>query len=277
MPNLSSSTAVNVGVRALLMAALAAACACVAANDGSLARAKQRGQLVVGVDHVVAPYTAGAKFRTPEGLGQPLAEDVARRLQLTLATRRSDAPAHKVPPAAGAADLLLVAIADNDPLYRSATVVPTGYSAGPMAIMRTDTTIKTWAQLKGRTVCVAEGGLYAGTLAARYGALERLYRAPADALLALRIGECDATVHDSAMLEELIKLPEWKKFSARLPTGARTSLVLAAPRGDAESARFLKQVAGDWRSSKLVQQLLTKSVRNIAFEVYLDQNVPDCH
>lgn len=275
--NLPTVPGMSFRLRALLMAALACACAWAAADDGNLARARQRGQLLVGVDHVVAPYTAGAKFRTPEGLGQVFAEDLAQRLRLALATRLSDATAHQLAPTAGAPDLLLTAIADNDPLYRSATVIPTGYSAGPMAIMRTDTSIKTWAQLKGRTVCVAHGGLYVGTLAARYGALERSYRAPADALLALRIGECDAAVHDSALLEELIKLPEWKKFSARLPTGTRTSLVLVAPRGDAEAARVLKQVAGDWRASQFTQQQLTKAVRNIAFEVYLDQNVPDCH
>ena len=156
-------------------------------------------------------------------------------------------------------------------------VVPTGYSAGPMAIMRTDTSIKSWAQLKGRVVCVSEDSRHAGFAASEYGAIEQRYRAPADSLLAMRIGECDAAVHDSRMLEELIKLPEWKKFSARLPTGPRRSLALVAPRGDAESARFLKQVIEEWRASKYFSQVLTKSVRNIAFEVYLDQNVPDCH
>ncbi|MGB6055269.1 MAG: transporter substrate-binding domain-containing protein, partial [Burkholderiaceae bacterium] len=177
----------------------------------------------------------------------------------------------------GGADLLLLALADGDPLYRSATVIPTGYSAAPMAIMRTDTTIKHWAQLKGRVVCVAEGGRYAGWSAAKYGAIEQRYKAPADALLALRIGECDAAVHDSALLEELIKLPEWKKFSARLPAGPKTPLVLVAPRGDPSTARFLKQAALEWRAANMPNQWLAKAVRNIAFEVYLDQNVPDCH
>lgn len=261
----------------VVLAALAATCATAIADSSLAARAKQHGTLTVGVDFPLAPYIAGTKFRTPEGIAHELALDLARRLQVPLTTRRATPAQRGVLLGSGAVDVLLVALPDNDPLYRSAMVVPTGYAAGPMAIMRTDTTIKSWSQLKGRVVCVAEGSLHAGTAATEYGAIEQRYRAPADALLAMRIGECDAAVHDSRMLEELIKLPEWKKFSARLPTGRRQSLALVAPRGDIQTARFLKQVIEEWRSGRYFNQIQTKSVRNIAFEVYLDQNVPDCH
>lgn len=276
---LPPSSRLFVSLRAFALAALACAYVAVpaAAADGSPVRSKSHGALTVGVAQVAPVYKAGAKFRTPESIDHALAEDVARRLQRPLAMHNADQPQRDKLLAGGSADLLLLALADNDPLYRHATVIPIGYSSGPMAIMRSDTTIKSWAQLKGRIVCVAEGSPYAGTLAEKYGAIEQRYKAPADSLLALRTGACDAAVHDSALLEELIKLPEWKKFSARLPTGPHTSLALVAARGDVETARFLKQVAVDWRSSKYPSQLIVKSVRNIAFEVYLDQNVPDCH
>jgi polar amino acid transport system substrate-binding protein len=114
-------------------------------------------------------------------------------------------------------------------------------------------------------------------IAKRYGAFEKVYRAPADSLLALRTGRCDAAVHDDDMLNELLKLPEWKKFSARLPVARRTPLVFAVPAGDAASVALLQQIASDWRTSGFVEQLNRKRARNIAFEVYLDQDVPDCH
>lgn len=162
-------------------------------------------------------------------------------------------------------------------MQRSSIIVPVGYTARPMAVMRSDTDIKTWPQLKGRKVCISEGGLYTGTLAARYGALEVIKRAPADSLLAIRVGECDAAVHDSMMLEELIKLPEWKKFSARLPAGAGMQLAFQVPTGDEKTANRLRQVVKEWSAAKLPEQLIKKAVRHIAFEVYLDQDVPDCH
>lgn len=253
--------------RVLLATALASVCASALAANG-LERAKQRGKLVAGIHYVVPEYKGGMKFRTAEALDTALLEDAARRLQLPLATVREEP---------GKADIALVTIAKSDPLRRSATVIHTGYSAGPMAIMRTDTDIKAWEHLKGRKVCVSEGGLHVGTLAARYGATEKVHKAPADSLVALRIGACDAAVHDSTMLEELIKLPEWKKFSARLPLGPRTTLAFVVAAGDKKSAAVLKQVATAWAATGYLDRLMNKAVRQIAFEVYLDQDVPDCH
>ncbi|MES2536104.1 MAG: transporter substrate-binding domain-containing protein [Pseudomonadota bacterium] len=261
-----------------LLAAIGLACTSFTAfADSAVERVKQRGTLVAGVSHVVPPYKAGTKFRTAEGVETTLAEDLATRLQAKASTVRFDPAKPGQLLAAGKADVVLAALSESDPLHRSATVVPTGYAAGPMAIMRTDTDIKTWQQLKGRKVCVSRDSRYAGMPAATFGAIEKIYNAPAESLLALRIGACDAAVHDSTMLEELIKLPEWKKFSARLPVGPRSALAFVVPAGDAATVAFLRQVAGDWRASGYLPRLTSQMVRHIAFEVYLDQDVPDCH
>jgi polar amino acid transport system substrate-binding protein len=251
-------------------------CTSAIAADG-LDRAKQNRKLVAGVHYVVPEYKAGMKFRTPETVDTALLDDLTQRLHVSLSTVRIEPGKQVQSLRSGKVDVALAMIGDSDPLLRNATVIPTGYAAGPMAIMRSDTTIKAWEHLKGRKVCVSEGGQYVGTLASKYGAIEKVYRAPADALIAVRIGECDATVHDNVMLEELIKLPEWKKFSATLPVGPRARLAFVVPSADKTNAAFLKQVTDEWATKGHVDQLVKKSVRNIAFEVYLDQNVPDCH
>jgi polar amino acid transport system substrate-binding protein len=260
------------------LAAVGLACASfTACADSAVERVKQRGKLVAGVSHVVPPYKAGTKFRTAEGVETALAENIAGRLKATATTLRFNPAAPGKLLATGKADLVLAALSESDPLRGSAAVVPTGYSAGPMAIMRNDTDIKTWQQLKGRKVCVSRDSLYAGMPAAKFGAIEKIYNAPADSLLALRTGACDAAVHDSVMLEELLKLPEWKKFSARLPVGPRTTLTFIAPAGDAATVAYLRQVSEDWRATGYLSGLTSKMARQIAFEVYLDQDVPDCH
>lgn len=233
--------------------------------------------LAVGVGSIVSPYVAGAKFRTPESIETLLATDLAARLQVPLTTLRAT-PANRLQLLAnGKADVVLAAIADTDPFLRNAAVVPTGYAAAPLAIMRTDTDIRQPEQLKGRTVCLSEGGAYAGSMAARYGAIEKIVKAPADSLLALRSGVCDAAVHDDTMLNELLKLPEWKKFSARLKVGPRAVLVLIAPAGDADTLAFLKKTTRTWAGNGYWTQIREKWASDVAFEVYLDQNVPDCH
>jgi len=250
---------------------LLAAAVTVAGSDAlasGLERAQQRGKLQAGIHYVVPEYKGGMKFRTPETLDHALLEDVAKRLSLPLAT---------VPSASGKSDFVLATVTDEDALHRTHTVIPIGYASAPMAIMRSDTDIKRWEQLKGRKVCVSEGGVHAGRIGAKYGATEIVYKAPADALIAVRVGECDATVHDSAMLEELIKYPEWKKFSARLPAGPRATLAFVVPASDTRTAAFLRQVAAEWKAGDHSGKLMKTAVRNIAFEVYLDQNAPDCH
>lgn len=247
------------------------------AHASGLERAKQRGKLLAGTHYVVPEYKGGMKFRTPEMLDKALLEDVAKRRQLPLETVQALPGKQAALLAAGKVDLALATVTENDPLSRTHAVIPTGYTAGAMAIMRSDTDIKSWEQLKGRKVCVSEGGMHVGTMKAKYGAIEMVYKAPADALIAVRIGECDATVHDSAMLEELVKYPEWKKFSARLPAGPHAMLAFVVPASDKKSEAFLRQVVADWKSADHLGKTMKTAVRNIAFEVYLDQNVPDCH
>lgn len=237
----------------------------------------QRGVLNAGLAYPLPKYVAGAKFRTPESLETPLAQDLAARVKVGLVAVKADAASAQTLLNSGKADVVLALVDDNDPLRRDAAVIATGYSAGAMAIMRTDTDIKKWEQLKGRTVCLSEGGAYVGKMAARYGAIEKIQRAPADSLLALRVGECDAAVHDDTLLNELLKLPEWKKFSARLPVQSRASLAFIVKSDDVKTSAWLKQTAANWYATGLFGTLKKKWTNNVAFEVYLDQNVPDCH
>lgn len=258
---------------------VALAATCLAAwSTGALADDPlPRNELAIGVSQLVAPYQAGAKFRTPESIESAIADDLATGLGTRAELRKVDLGSRRQLLAPGNLDLVLVTLARHDALVRSANFIPTGYAAGPMAIMRTDTTIKSWEKLKGRTVCLTQGGMYAGMLARRYGAIEMPFAAPADSLIALRTGSCDAAVHDSVLLEELIRLPEWKKFSARLPATLDLTLGIFLPSIRADAKRDIQAVVNTWQRTGHLQQLNSKRARQIAFEVYLDQDVPDCH
>ncbi|QAU35931.1 transporter substrate-binding domain-containing protein [Janthinobacterium sp. 17J80-10] len=246
----------------------------------TLEKIRQRGELKTGMQYVAPEFVPGTanKFRTPENIEQALAQDLARRLGVKAVAVTTGSARDGALLKSRKADLLLALASGKDAGPGDTVIVATGYVAAPMAIMRSDTTIKTWEQLKGRSVCVPQGSRHAG-LAARYGATEKPYRAAADALLGLRIGACDATIHDAALLEELLRLPEWKKFSARLAPapGAGTPLAFVLPAGDAKARAWFEQVAQEWQASGALQQQLRLMARNIAFEVYLDQDVPDCH
>lgn len=146
-----------------------------------------------------------------------------------------------------------------------------------MVIMRTDTDILQWQHVKGRNVCVSQNSRYVGWLDSRYGALERVYPAVADALLALRTGECDAAIHDDVLLDELLNLPEWQKFSARLVADNSYELRWLLTNPQPKLAAYLQQTALTWKKQGLWQTWNQGRARDIAFEVYLDQVVTDCH
>ena len=243
-------------------------------------RIRQPDRLVVGVDYVSPIYTAGAKFRTPESLDAETAAALAKRLKMALSMVRVTPENRLQLLTSGKVDALLLRVSDAEiaSMASGQKVVVTGYQAQPKLIMRTDTTIKQWSQLKGRSVCVSEGSPYVGSMQARYGAQEMVVKAPADALLALRTGVCDATVHDDGLLDEMLKLPEWKKFSASLPlSGATTKLVWIFRPVDADVRRAALGLMQQWRSNGFWLNARKKWVNTVAFEVYLDQNVPDCH
>ncbi len=250
-----------------------------ASAAGAADQIPSAGPLVVGMHYVVPPFVGGSKVRTPEAIDTVLVEDLAARLDADLRAVPIPKPGSGGKPEwlSPKADLTLAAIGSRHDVPPSFATVPTGYTARPMAIMRTDTDIKSWDQLKGRTVCLSEGGLYVGAMAQRYGAIEKIFRAPADSLLALRTGGCDAAVHDDIMLKELLKLPEWKKFSASLPPGPARPLVFIVPKDDAATIALLNKLVREWKARKHLADLTRNRVRDIAFEVYLDQVVADCH
>lgn len=233
--------------------------------------------LVVSVDHVVPEYKGGEKFRSPPTIDTALVEDLARRLALPLSLVGAQNDLSGAPADAGEAAVRVTTLSGVAAVPPTVAAVPIGYRAAPMAIMRSDTSIRRWDELRNRSVCVALGGNHVGTVAPRYGAIEQVHPSVTDALIALRTGGCDAMVHDSPMLEELIRLPEWKKFSARLPAGPRTTLAFLVPAQDRRLVGLLRRVAAEWAAEDYTDALVKNAVRNMAFEVYLEQDVPDCH
>lgn len=232
--------------------------------------------LLVGVDYVPAPFVGGSKVRTPDGIDTHLVDELSRQLGLVSQIMPATTTDGLTQLLDGKLHAILHA-GQSTSLPAGVFSLTVGYPMRARAIMRTDTDIRRWADMAGRTVCLSEGGGYVGEMASRYGAIEQVYRAPADSLLALRIGECDAAVHDDIMLTELLTLPEWRKFSASLTTDDERQLQFLTTQQQPQLLAALKKVVEQWHKQNLLPRLNQSRVRDIAFEVYLDQTVTDCH
>lgn len=224
----------------------------------------------IGIARVPPAPVPGAKVRTPVQLEVLLIQAGERSVQPQPVTAEQAAVRiHQ-----GSMDAWVGALPPHALLPDGVQRVTLAWSASPMAIMRSDTAIRRWEDLQHHTVCLAADGRYRGELAARYGAIEQIYPSATDALLALRTGQCDATVQDEGFLRELLKFPEWHKFSATLEPYRRQDLVRLM-RSDLPATRraLLSRKTGP----ATLQAAAKKQARDIAFEVYLDQTVPDCH
>ncbi|WP_251865401.1 transporter substrate-binding domain-containing protein [Achromobacter sp. Marseille-Q4962] len=245
---------------------------------GAFAAARQRGTLVVGVPYLAPPPVAGAKVRTPEGLDLPAAERLAKELGVAVQLRQVGAGEAAAALAAGQADVVLADGGQGTPSAAGVAVVPSGYATRPKAVIRSDTAMRRGADARGRTACVAEAARAAGELAESWGAQVRRYRVPSDALVAVREGACDLGLVDDAVWEPLMRFPEWKKFSATLAAeGARRERQWLLPEGDEASRQWLQARMRQWGRDGAWKEMAAKWARDVAFDVYLDQEVPDCH
>lgn len=246
------------------------------AQPDTFPAARARGELVVGVPYLAPPPAAGAKIRTPEGLDAAVSEKLGASLGLPVRLVQLPADQAAAALAAGQVDLVLADRADGQP--DTVAAQPTGYAARPKAVIRSDTSLRKPADVRGRTVCMAEAATQARALAQQWGAVVRTYRVPSDALVAVREGSCDIGLVDDAVWEPLVRFPEWKKFSSTLAAdGARQARVWLLAAGDQASRDWLGQEMRAWDRAGAWKAMTTKWARDVAFDVYLDQEVPDCH
>ncbi|MGE8614908.1 MAG: substrate-binding periplasmic protein [Achromobacter veterisilvae] len=263
-------------LRLLVLGACLAAGAATQAQAGPFAAARERGELVVGVPYLAPPPEAGAKIRTPDGLDAAMADRLGQSLGLPVRLRQLPPEQASAALAAGEVDLALAD--DTAGLPASVAVQPTGYAARPKAVIRSDTRLRRPADARGRSVCMAEAATASRALAQSWGAVVRTYRVPSDALVAVREGSCDIGLVDDAVWDPLIRFPEWKKFSSTLAAdGARRERVWLLSADDPASRDWLGQEMRAWDRAGAWKAMTAKWARDVAFDVYLDQEVPDCH
>ena len=268
-----------------LLPVLVSACAALATlalADGASAggdpwqAARARGELRVGVAYVAPVPAAGAKIRTAERLDVPAATRLGERLGLPVQWVQVDPARAAQALASGQVDVVLAsrptAAGGKD---AEVSWVGTGYATRPKAVIRSDTPLRNWDDVRGKIVCMSNAAAAAQRLAEQHGATLQVHKAPSDALVAVREGSCDVGVIDDTVWAPLMAYPEWRKFSSTLAaSGPRQELGWYA---HTAQAAWLKGEMQRWTREGAWKAMTDKWARDVAFDVYLDQEVPDCH
>src|SRR5690606_30213235 len=122
-------------------------------------KARERGTLVVGVPYLAPPAAAGAKVRTPERLDIVAAARLAEQLGLALEVVQIPPARQAQALAEGVVDVLLAdRVQDQSaPALQGdgTAVVSAGYVTRSKAVIRSDTPLRAWNQVRGLTVCMS--------------------------------------------------------------------------------------------------------------------------
>ncbi|GHU26432.1 amino acid ABC transporter [Betaproteobacteria bacterium] len=235
---------------ALGVAAVLSGVSIAAHADATLDKVKSRGSVIVGLVLSGPPFGyIDPKTQQPLGLNVDLAEDIAKRLGVKLESV-AVTPATRVQfLQQGKVDLLLANMQLNAERAELMGYIPTPYGdAGGGLITLKSNKVTQWEDVKGKTVCVSQGSNYAKPLDEQYGANVKGLPSQPDSLLALKGGNCFASVHDSAPLHLLVSdNPEWKDFELPLPADLiPLPSVIWVRKGENDFTNVIDAFVQDW-------------------------------
>ncbi len=233
--------------------------------------------LKIGLAYIPPDKDPGDRIYVEEGFEAQLAQEIGDRLGASIELVPVQASQYESALSDGRIDAVIARLHDNDPLHRTARVMRTGYASGLSPVARSDRPLKSWKDLAGQIVCITEANDPARRIAESVGSTVQTLRAPAQALMLVRTGECDAAIHDQAVLNILFAKLSWHKFSATLPPVETTSLVVAVAAHREALAQELSRAISDISSQDIWQKRRERWASLVAFEVYRDQVAVDCH
>jgi polar amino acid transport system substrate-binding protein len=258
---------------AFLASALAAT---QASADATLDRIKGRGTLTIGVILSGAPFGyIDPKTQAQKGYNVDIARALADDLGVKLETVTVTPPNRVQFLQQGKVDILIANMQYTEERAQILDYVPTAYDrAGGAAVVRKDSGLKDWADLKGKPVCISQGSNYAQPLAEQYGAVVKGLPSQPESLLALQGGNCVAAVHVGATVALLLedRADDWKDYAIPFPSELIPSdSVIWLRKGEKDTQAALDEAVKKLHASgKLLE--FAKSNRLLNTEYLEEQN-----
>ena len=257
-------------VRGLFVAALGAfvlalwATAPASARD-TMADIKARGKLVVGVKTDYKPWGFLDASGKVVGLEPDLAADVAKRLSKELGTPIG---VEYVPVVAsnrmqflqqGRIDLMIATMSHTKEREALVGIVnPDYYADGADILAKKGSGLRSWDDVKGKPICGIQGAFYNKDLQDKYGATLVAFPGTAEALNALKQGNCIGLLYDNAFTLARAQEPDWSGYDKPLPQIDVTPWGLAVDKSDDKFMAFMSNVVKDWHKTGTIIALEKK-------------------
>jgi polar amino acid transport system substrate-binding protein len=243
----------------MLVAAGLCALAGQRANADDLATIKQRGTLIVGVKADYPPFG----FRSPSGeivgIEPELAADVAKSLGVKLELVPVTASNRIELLQQGKIDLIIATM--NGTLARRwaiDTVKPPYYAAGYNVMVPKSMKLNSWAELKGKPVCGIKDAYYNYGATMNFEVQVTPFTDTAEALAALKHGDCVGLLYDDTWIEGAMQEPEWNDYAMPLEAKEVQPWDLGVRKDQPEWAAYLSAMVKTWSKDGTILGLETK-------------------
>ena len=232
-----------------------------------LATIRQRGTLIVGVKADYPPFG----FRSPsgeiEGIEPALAADVAKSLGVKLQLVAVAASNRVQLLQQGKIDLIIATMNDTkDRRWAVDIVRPDYYAAGYNVMVPKSMHLKSWAELKGKSVCGIEGAYFNYEATMNFELQVVPFPGNDEALAALQQGRCVGLLYDDTAIEGDMLKPAWRDYDMPLESQEVQPWGLAVRMGQPEWAAYLSTLVKKWEKDGTILDLETKyNIRHSKF------------
>lgn len=201
----------------LVLCVDAAAAVADAPRSPTLDAVRKSGVLRVGVKTDFKPFNVLDASGEVVGFESDVAALVAERLGVRLQKVRITTENRFQKLALGELDVLIATVGDTPERRKSAAAVEPGYAETSVnVLLGPHHAVDDWAKLRNRTVCAVQGGYFNKPMSERYLLKLQTYKTVRDAQLALRDDQCSGFLYATAVLQNMMELPEWSGYTMPL-------------------------------------------------------------
>jgi polar amino acid transport system substrate-binding protein len=228
----------------------------------TLAKIKERGEIVIGVKGDYKPWGFLDESGKNIGMEIDMANDIAKRLGVKPKFVVCQSGNRNEFLIQGKIDLILATMSDNPKRRQVLGIVEPAYYSGGTAIMTPKSYgFKKWTELKGKKVCGTQGAYYNRRVGELYGVEVVAFPGTAEGLTELLNGNCVAFLQDSTLIAGMLATdPKWADYESPLPVEDPADWVMAVPLAEQNGpyGKFISEVVKDWHKTGYLIELNAK-------------------